>query len=43
MPHIAADITETVLKEDESCRAYFVCASCLVESTRSDNNDLIKP
>ena len=37
--HILADVTETILKEDESHRAYFVHTSCLVEFIRSDNDD----
>ena len=43
MSHIVANATETVLKEEKSRRACFVCTSCLVEFTRLDNDDLIKP
>ena len=41
--HIVADAMETVLKEDKSYRASFIRTNCLVEFTKSDNNDLIKP
>ena len=43
MSHIVADATETVLKDNQSCIGCFVCTGCLLEFTRSDNDDLIKP
>lgn len=43
MSHIVAAATETVLKDDESRVGCFVRTGCLLEFTRSDNDDLIKP
>ena len=41
--HVVADATETALKEDESRVACFARTGCLLEFTRSDNDDKINP
>ena len=40
--HILADVTETILKESKLHRACFAHTGCLIEFTRSDNDNLIK-
>ena len=43
MSHIVADAIETVLKDDQSCTGCIARTGCLLELTRLDNDDLIKP
>ena len=43
MSHAVADATETALKQDDSRVPCFACAGCLLEFTKSDNDDKTKP